>query len=207
MVWDYARVGESVKILGLTGSIAAGKTYVSGFFLKHDLGVFSADEEVGSILATKDVIKKIILAFPEVKTGEVVDRKQLSDIVFKDSKQLSRLEKIIHPLVERGCQSVIKRCEVENKKAVLLEVPLLFESNYYQSLCDVVITVVTSNALQKKRALKRDGMTSSKLDSILQQQLSDKERVKRSNYVIKNDQDINDIDSQVRAILKVEGLL
>ena len=195
-----------MKVLGLTGSIAVGKTHISNLFKKHDIEVFSADDEVRRLQKTEEVILKILSAFPEVKTEKGFNKQLLSDLVFQNKERLLVLEGILHPFVKNSCRIFLKSCLSKNKKGALIEVPLLFESNYYQKLCDVVITVVAPANLQKARALKRSGMTLSKLDSILQQQLSENEKIERSDYVIKNDQKTN-IESQVSAVLMKEGLL
>lgn len=159
-------------IIGLTGSIATGKSTVAGMLRQMRFSVHDADAAVHRLLGPHgDAVDQITACFGDdlgdIGTG--INRKKLGDLVFSDPVKKADLEAILHPLVRQQKDKFIKQARRHRKPAIFLDVPLLFETGGDQA-CDYVISVWSPAFLQVQRALRRDGMTSQKLHAIVQAQ-------------------------------------
>lgn len=161
-----------MKIIGLTGSIATGKSSVSNMLKYMRIPVHEADKEVHNLLGPNGLaVLDIISEFGDVGNIDTgIDRQKLGDMIFVDPLAKKKLELIIHPHVWRDRNKFIKQMKLQNRKLVALDIPLLFE-NGSDIICDKIICVWAPYFLQKQRALKRIGMTQHKLDAILANQL------------------------------------
>ncbi len=150
-----------MKIIGVTGPIGSGKSYITKLFKARGLPTIDADH-VYHLLTNKST--SLTLAIADVFGLEVLNtdcslnRSKLSKIVFSDSEKLKCLNAITH-----GCvvDLILKRCENYAKKgkaAVVVEVPLMFESGF-DRYCDEIICVVTDKESRIKRIMRRNGYT------------------------------------------------
>jgi len=192
-----------MKIIGLTGSIATGKSFIAEIFRKKNIEVFSSDAAVGDILKEKEVINiiKNDRFLKEVIKNDIIDKELLSNLVFKDLKLLEILENILHPLVAQ------KRDEffLKNNKYGILEVPLLFEKNY-QFLCDKVITTYCSDKTQVERALRRKNIDKNRLNFIIKRQMPGNIKAKHTDYLVYTDISYEYTEKQIDEILSKEGI-
>ena len=172
-------------ILGLTGSIAMGKSTVAAIF-RDDKGVpvHDADRVVRDALAPEGTgFSAVAEMFPlSVKEG-VIDRGYLSQIIFGDPKARKQLEDILHPLVVADRKAWLSRQNEAGAKITVLDIPLLYETGGDKD-CDAVAVVRASSYQQRRRALSRDGMTEAKLNAILEAQMSDCEKCARADFII-----------------------
>ena len=161
-----------MKIIGLTGSIATGKSTVSAMFKHLKIPVHDADRTVHNILNSHVLaMSQIISEFGDV--GNIIDginRKKLSEIIFEDPLAKDRLEAIIHPLVWQNRNRFFTQMKLQGKKMVVLDVPLLFETGS-NIICDETICVWAPYFIQRQRALRRAEMSEKKFKSILDNQL------------------------------------
>lgn len=173
-----------MKVVGLTGSIATGKSFVARCFAKLGAAVFDADKAVHEILSSNNsAFEKIKSAFPDAIVEEEIDRKLLGNIVFADDNKRADLEDIIHPLVAEKRKEFIEKMREERAKIVVLEIPLLFEVGAEKECDFVIVTTVDSN-LQEQRALQRSGMTREKFRAVNKLQLDSDIKVKKADFVI-----------------------
>lgn len=172
-------------ILGLTGSIAMGKSTVADLFRDEGVPVHDADQAVHKLMspdgpATPSVLK----AFPSAKSPDGgVDRQALGRLVFGDATRRKMLEQILHPLVRQDRDFF---CETHRKAGVplvVLDIPLLFETGGEKD-CDVVAVVSATAWQQKIRALARSGMTEEKLASILKIQVDDAIKRSKADFLV-----------------------
>ena len=171
-------------ILGLTGSIATGKSTVARMIGRFQLPVFDADLAVHQMMqASHPVYARIIKAFPKAKGKGQIDRKALGGIVFEDEAKLDELESIIHPEVRKAEIAFIEKAQREGKKAALLDIPLLFESGA-DALCDLTVLCYCPPFIQKQRAMRRAGMTEEKFARILASQMPQDEKLELADVVI-----------------------
>jgi dephospho-CoA kinase len=162
--------------LGLTGSIGMGKSTVTGFFHEMGVPVFDADAEVRRLQGPGGRLLGAIEArFPGTTGTEGVDRKALGARVFGKPDELRALEAIVHPAVADARQVFLRRNA--GHRIVLLDIPLLFE-NGIDAEMDAVIVVSAPAHIQRRRVLRRPGMTPAKLQALLRSQLPD--RMKRA---------------------------
>ena len=194
-----------MKIIGLTGSIATGKSFVAEQFRKESIKIFSSDTEVSNLLLEREVIN-IIKETDDlnyVVQNGVVDKNLLSNIVFKDIQNLKKLEDILHPLVNNRMTKFIEK--FKNEKIIVLEIPLLFEKKY-QILCNKVITTYCSDKTQKERALRRKNIDISRLSFIKKQQMHGNIKAKITDYLIYTDISYEYTLNQVEQIFLKEGI-
>jgi dephospho-CoA kinase len=174
----------AVKIIGLTGSIGMGKSTAARMIKCMGIAVFDADATTHRLMGPKGTaLPHIEERFPGIVGSQGVDRKRLGDIVFKDKAALNDLEAILHPMIGQEKESFLKRHALRRSGRVVLDVPLLFETDG-QNRCDAVLVVTTPKFLQRQRVLARVGMTDEKLAGILSHQMPDQYKRRLATAVV-----------------------
>ncbi len=168
--------------LGLTGSIATGKSTVLKAFADLGVPTFSSDEAVHD-LYRGEAVAPVAAAFPGVAPEGVIDRERLSAQLLDDPRRLKQLEAIVHPLVRARIRRFLDEAEAAGAPLAVVDVPLLFENGVDWGFDAVAVTVV-DEAEQRRRAMGRPGMSVEKLDAILARQMPQAEKVRRATYVI-----------------------
>ena len=175
--------------VGITGGIGSGKTTVCRVFELFGIPVFYADEESKKILDEDTIAKeKIIKTFGDeiVNESGMIDRKKLAVLVFNNKIRLELLNSVLHPAVGRKFEEwAIKH---QDNKYVLKEAAILFESGAYKQV-DKTITVASPMELRINRSLNRDGITLEQIQNRMKYQMSDKDKIKQSQFVIYNDEE------------------
>ena len=189
-------------LLGLTGSIAMGKSRAADRFRAFGVPVFDADAQVHTLFAPGGAaVGPVAAAFPGTRTeAGGIDRTALGRLVLGDAPALRRLEGIVHPLVRDAQGRFLRRACRGGADLVVLDVPLLFESGGDRRV-DAVALVWASPMLQAQRALRRPGMTPAKLASIRAQQLPDPQKRRRADYVIPSGYDGGTLAEHVAAVI------
>lgn len=174
-----------MRIIGLTGSIATGKSSVSDMFRYLRIPVHDADRSVHNFLGPHGLaVSDIIAAFGDVgNLDNGIDRQKLGDIIFSDPEAKNRLELIVHPLIWQDRQKFFKHMRLQNRKIVVVDIPLLFETGS-DMVCDNIICVWAPYYLQRQRALHRAGMTQQKLDAILNNQLPQHTKMQLADFCL-----------------------
>ncbi|AJH14738.1 dephospho-CoA kinase [Myroides profundi] len=171
-------------IVGLTGGIGSGKTTVAKMFEEEGIPIYIADDRAKQIMDRADVVEAVQGIFKEnVKTGDVLDRKKIREIVFHDKELLNKLNSIVHPEVRKD----FEQWKEENDAFpfVIKESAVLFENNLHKE-CDLVILVTAPEEVRVKRVMERDGVSSDNVKSIINNQMKDFDKIPLSNYVITN---------------------
>lgn len=172
--------------IGITGGIGSGKSLVCKVFEQLGAPVYYADQSATEIFYRKDIqqqIKKIVTNNLVDKTGNI-NRKQLADLVFSDKLLLDKLNTIIHPAVAAHFAEWIK--QHAQSKYILKEAAILFESGTDKGL-DKIITVVSPVEMRIARVMKREGWSREEVERRINNQWSDDEKIKRSDFVLYND--------------------
>ena len=191
-------------VLGLTGSVAMGKSTVTSMFAELGAATSNSDEIVHRLLESdQEVLVQIKRHFPAVMENGVVDRKKLGDRVFNNPRELKLLEDILHPRVQKVTKAFIQLTKEQGKWLVVLDIPLLYETGAEKN-CNYVVVVTASAEIQRERVMARPGMTEEKFRHILAQQMPDAEKRQRANFIVSTDQNIETTFRHVQAI--VDGL-
>jgi len=173
-----------MRILGLTGGIAMGKSTAARQLRRLGLPVHDSDAAIHRLYAPGGrALAAVAERFPEAIVDGRVDRQKLGRLVFGKPAELKALERILHPLVRRESQAFLQRHARRRTPLVVLDVPLLFETAG-EDRCDYVAVVSAPGFLQRQRALARPGMTEAKLAGILARQTPDAEKRRRADYVV-----------------------
>jgi dephospho-CoA kinase len=173
-----------MKILGLTGSIAMGKSTTSVMLKRMSIPVYDADKCVHDLFKKGGgAVTKIKQLFPTAVISGVVNRELLGDLVFDKPGQLIALESIVHPLVQAKRREFLSLHRRRKTKRVVLDMPLLFETKS-EAECDYILVTSAPWFLQRRRALLRPGMNLKKLQNILQRQMPDNKKRNRADVVI-----------------------
>ncbi len=173
-------------VLGLTGSIAMGKSTTAEMFKGFGVPVFDADLAVHDLMAPQGAaVAAVLQIFPATGSlAEGIDRKRLGAAVIGDAPALERLEGILHPLVRRAERRFLALARRNGDQAALLDIPLLFETGGARR-CDATVVVSAPPHVQAQRALARPGMSPEKLEAIRARQLADREKRRRADFVVR----------------------
>jgi len=188
-----------MKILGLTGSVGMGKSTTAQMFVAEGVPMFDADAAVHRLYAG-EAAPMIEREFLGTTKNGAVDREKLSAQVVGKPEALSRLEKLVHPLVGKLRGKFMEEAEQAGAKAVLLDIPLLFETGD-PSKFHAVIVVSAPPEIQRERVLARPGMTPEKFEAILKRQMPDSEKRMRADFVINTGNGLESARNQVKAVL------
>ncbi len=188
--------------IGLTGSIATGKSTVEKIFKEFGVPVIDADEIVHKLLKEDRIKKKLVDLLGDVldKNGEI-DRKKVADIIFSDPKKKKKVEEIIHPEVFRYIQEWIKKQEKINPVGfVIVSVPLMIETGSYKNY-DKIILVYAPKELQLKRLLDK-GMSKEEALKRINAQMDIEEKLKYADFVIENTGTIENLRKEVKKVYR-----
>jgi dephospho-CoA kinase len=185
--------------LGLTGSIAMGKSTVARMFEDEGVPVFDADAAVHRLQGPGGALVRAIEAQFPGTTGEGgVDRTALAEAVLGESEKLQRLEALIHPAVAREREAFLELHR--HAPLVVLDIPLLFEKGGWDKV-DRIAVVSAPASVQRARVLARPGMTEAKFERILALQMPDEEKRARADFVIPTGGDLSTTRAAVREIV------
>jgi len=196
---------ESRLLLGVTGGIATGKTAVAKML--EELGAPIVDFDVLARVVVepgKPAYEQIVAFFGEEvlqKDGNI-DRKRLSDIVFKDVEKRKKLEGFTHPQIGVEFVKRVNEITAANPNAIIqVAVPLLIEANL-QHLFHKILIVYTSRETQIERLVLRDGITEEEATRILDAQLPIDEKVGYADFVVNNEKGLEETRKQVEELWK-----
>lgn len=192
-------------VIGLTGSIGMGKSTVAKMFAEEGAPSFDSDAAVHALYSPGGAaVAPVEAAFPGVTRDGAIDRAALSARVVDNTEAMKRLEAIVHPLVRQAQAAFLQGARDAGKAAVVLDIPLLFESGA-TGLFDAIVVVSAPAAVQRARVLDRPGMTAEKFEALLARQVPDAEKRARADFVIDTGGDFDSTRAQVRAVLDALG--
>jgi dephospho-CoA kinase len=187
-------------ILCLTGSLGMGKSRTASFFAEEGVPVYDSDAAVHALYAG-EAVPLIESAFPGTTSGGIVDRTKLAATVVGDAAAMAKLEAIVHPLVAKARDTFVAEAQARGAPAVVLDVPLLFETGGERH-CDAVVVVSAPFEVQRRRAFERPGMTEEKFTVLVGKQMPDAEKRRRADFIVDSSQSFDHARAQVRDILR-----
>lgn len=175
-----------MKVWGLTGSIGMGKSTAAAAFRRLRVPVFDADAAVHALQGPRGrAVRPIEAEFPGTTSPRGVNREALRRAVLGNPAALTRLERIVHPLVRDEQRRFLARARARGASLVVLDIPLLFETRRDLREFDAILVVSAPACVQRARVLARGGMTPERLDAILARQMPDAEKRRRATHVIR----------------------
>jgi len=190
-----------MKIIGITGGIASGKSTVSLYLKeKHDAYIFDADKEAKALLQSSFVKDKILQAFPNL---EDFSPKSIAEEVFKNSESQSKINNIIHPMIS---DLIIER--INEKKDLhnffVIDAALIIESGIFekhQKSGAKLILVKADEQIRLKRAIHRNNLEEETVKDRIRLQMNDDEKSKYSDYVVENNSSKFELFSKIDEII------
>lgn len=176
--------------LGLTGGIGSGKSTVAALLAKLGAAVLDADAISRSVTAPGGLaIAPIFQAFGAdfITPAGALDRDRMRALAFVEPDARTRLEHIIHPLVNRATDQQAQVAVANGTRCLVFDVPLLVESGRWRSKVDEVLVVDCLEATQIARVMARSALTHTEVAAIMAQQASRPQRLSAADLVIFND--------------------
>jgi len=193
-----------MKIIGLTGGIGMGKSTATATFRRLRVPVFDADAAVHQLQGKGGrAVGPIARAFPGTVEDGRVNREALRRVVLADPAALTRLERIIHPLVRDAERRFLGAARRRGERLVVLDIPLLFETRG-AGRCDIVLVVTAPAAVQRWRVLRRPGMTEARFNAILARQTPDAEKRRRADVVVQTGLSRHAAQRAIRQLVREE---
>ncbi len=193
---------SKLKVIGLTGGIASGKSTALNYLRSRGVAVVDADLIARQVVAVdQPAYQKIVARFGAAILNEdrTINRKALGAVVFKDAAERRALEAITHPAIISEIKRQIEMLQVAGGVPfIVLDVPLLFETGL-QILCDQVWLVAVARAAQVKRLCRRDGIAEVAAERIINLQMPLEEKRKLADIVIDNNGSLADLQHQLDA--------
>ena len=188
-----------MKIIGLTGGIASGKSTVATELRKQNVPVFDADEVSRNAVAKGSkglaLVAEAFGADYLTSDGEM-DRAKISQLVFSDKEALKTLEGILHKIVWDEAEAFLAEAREQKAKLAVLDVPLLIETKWHERV-DLVWLVAVSKEQQIKRAMIRSGMTEEEVKARIAAQMSLEDKKKFADVVLDNNGALEETLEQV----------
>ena len=189
-------------IIGMTGGIGSGKSEALKIFESLNIKVIDLDK------ISKEITDKNHQAIEEIKSafGNVFDkdnrpdRKKLREIIFLDKNQKINLEKILHPKILEEVKKKLNA--LSNEPYVVIDIPLLFETNQYTGLISRSLVIDCEVNDQIERVKKRDGIDTSIIQLIMDQQIDRSSRIEKGDDIVLNDGSIEKLTQSIKLLHK-----
>ena len=186
--------------LGLTGTIASGKSEVANIIKKEGIAVFDSDKYAKKAYYKKNCYGEIVeLLGTSIIENNKVNYKKISRIIFNDESKRKALNNIIHPFVKEGIKEFFLKHK--NEGIVCAEVPLLFEANY-EDLFDKILVITSDKEITIKRMVENRGYSIKEAEKRFNSQINPKIQLKKGDYVIYNDTTVKDLKNKVYEVLE-----
>lgn len=192
------------KIIGITGSIASGKSTVSNMIKELGFTVIDADIVARQVVEPgEEAYEKIVETFGSeiLFPNGMINRSKLGEIIFTNEERRKQLNAIVHPAVRKRMNNDKEEAVKQGEKAVFLDIPLLFESKL-TNMVDKVIVVYVDEKIQLERLMKRNDLSKEEALNRIQSQLSIEEKKKLADAFIDNRGTIEETKKQLMIILK-----
>ena len=190
-----------MKVIGLTGGIASGKSTASAYL--RELGAVIVDADAISRASTRRggaAFKAVCAAFGDIlgEDGEI-DRRKLGGIVFADEDARRKLNSIVHPAVMAESRAQIENARASGAKVCILDVPLLFETGM-EKLCDETWLIYVPREEQVRRMAERDGLDAAAAVARIDSQMPLEEKLKRADVAIDSSGTIEQTREKLRRL-------
>ena len=175
-----------MKIIGLTGGIGSGKSFIASEFAKFGIPIYESDLRAKELMATHPAIKAalILKLGDEAFMGEGLNKSFIAQQIFNNAALIKWINELVHPIVGQDFEQWVK--SKKDEPLVIKEAAILIESGAYKK-CDQIIVVTAPENIRIERVMQRDNMTKNQVMERIQNQLPENEKIKFANYIIVND--------------------
>lgn len=204
---NYFWKGKEIMVIGLTGGIGTGKSTVSQILKDRGFSVIDLDVISHEVIEFSSVVEKIVQNFgrevlDEDEAGNcTISREKLGKIIFANKEKRLALNSIMHPEILKVMHKKILECKSEKNKIIFVEVQLLFEVQWEKEF-DYILLVAAKRDMQVRRVLERDKRSEEEAWNIINSQMSLDEKREKSDFVIENDGNMDDLNKKVDKFLK-----
>ena len=193
-----------MKLVGLTGGIASGKSTVAEILKRQGAAIINADVLAREVVepdrqAWTEIVKTFGTAV--LQPDRALDRQKLRAIIFDDPAARKKLESIIHPQVRALAEQRIREHAAAGYAVIVYEVPLLFEGNLQKWLRPVILVACDVDT-QRNRLESRDNLSAAQAQKHIDAQMSLEAKRRLADYVIENNGSLEDLKRQVQAVLE-----
>ncbi len=191
-----------MRLIGLTGGIASGKSTVSALLREQGAFIIDTDQVARAVVAPGEAAYlEIIAAFGDeiVAADGTINRLKLGKIVFEDRESRVILEKITHPRIEESVNQLVQSAQDHSCPLVILDVPLLFESGWDKRV-DEIWVVAVDEITQLRRLIKRNNFSEQEALARIKAQLPLAEKIRRADQVIDNRGDLAQLRAEILRI-------
>ena len=191
-----------MKVIGLTGGIGSGKSTVAQFLAELGAVILDTDRVGHEVLKPDtEAWREVVAAFGRqiLTPGGDVDRKKLGEVVFGNPESLVRLNQIVHPQIGKVVKAQLEEYRRQGVRVVVLEIPLLVETGG-TSLVDEVWVTIASESVVLRRLEERSELSRQQSLARIRSQISNEERVKHADVVIKNDGSLDELKAKVKKL-------
>lgn len=201
-------MSKNTKIIGLTGGIGTGKSTAAEYLKAHGLRQIDADAISRSLTADGSPMLRILddvfgpegeyglPGHPILRPDGSLDRQATADLVFTDKARKVRFDEIMITEIVRIIDAQIDTYRQDNGMPVLLDAPLLFEAGL-DTRCDLVLLIVADKEIRIQRVCQRDGLSPKQVQDRIDNQMSDEEKIARSDVIVDNSQDLEHLYQQL----------
>ena len=187
-------------VVGITGSIAVGKSTVTNYLLQHGYIVLDADKIThDAYIKGNECYYQVVKEFDCLDENNNIDRKKLGNIVFNDIDAKKKLENIVHPYVVKCLKQGIEKSK---EKLIFLDIPLLYEA-HLEYLCDKIIVVYVDKQLQIERLKERNKISFEQAEFLVGKQMSIEDKKNKADYVIDNRVYFEELFKNIESVLEV----
>ncbi|EAC7756760.1 dephospho-CoA kinase [Listeria monocytogenes] len=192
------------KTIGLTGSVATGKSTVSNMIQQAGIPLVDADIAARKVVEPgTEGLKEIVAYFGgEILLADgTLNRAKLGEIIFKDKEKREKLNEITHPRVKDYMLEARERFFRAGEELVFFDIPLLFES-HLESLVDQIVVVWTTPETELKRLMERNNLTKEDALRRIESQMGIDEKARKADFVIDNNESLEKTQKQVYTFIE-----
>ena len=196
------RGSKDKVIIGITGGIGSGKTYICNLLTKKGFKIFYADAIAKNMYTTnKTLLKNLVKEFGEeiLNYQGKINLSKFKEVLFKNKKNYERVNKIVHPIVISHINAQAKKSFYD---VVLVESAILFESKFDKDM-DYVIMIYADKKTRVKRIMERDGATKAEVENIMKYQIDEKKKIEMSDFVLVNNKSEEELTDQVNFLARL----
>ncbi|MGE5446654.1 MAG: dephospho-CoA kinase [Ignavibacteriales bacterium] len=192
-----------MKVIGLTGNIACGKSVVANMFRELGASIIDADQVARLVVEPgQPAWEGIVERFGEwvLNPDRTINRSRLGEIVFRDVEKREELNRITHPRIIEKIRELIEKHRKEGAEIVIVEATLIVEKGGMKPIISDLIVVTADEETQTSRLTQRVGLSREEALLRIKSQMPISEKVKHATYVIDNSGDLEETRDQVKKV-------